>query len=192
MSNTYTEPGALGKIEIGLGTLVTTNQRVEQAINSAVEQLSKWVKTNHPNLHVDEAPWPVKGIKEWLWVFTNRDFCLFRAADTRSRAEIEDQLGTQYSGVLSSDDLSVYNGYAVTAQQKCLAHLRRHFQRLIKLPGKNNQAIGKVFLDLIDKAFRSYQLLGQSQDRARYRHWAVKFKAKVEFKDKAVVDPGWL
>ena len=133
---------------------------------------------------MDEAPWPVKGIKEWLWVFTNRDFCLFRAADTRSRAEIEDQLGTQYSGVLSSDDLSVYNGYAVTAQQKCLAHLRRHFQRLIKLPGKNNQAIGKVFLDLIDKAFRSYQLLGQSQDRARYRHWAVKFKAKVELKIK--------
>ncbi len=178
----------LGEIEIGLGTLVTTNQRVEQAVHSAVEQLAKWLKTNQPNLHVDElrqqrrrlTPWPVKGIKEWLWVFTNPDFCLFRASDPRSRAEIEDQLGTQYSGVLSSDDLSVYNGYPVAAQQKCLAHLRRHFQRLIKLSGQNNQAIGKVFIDLIDEAFRSYQLLGKSQDEARYRDWAVQFKALVE------------
>ena len=72
------------------------------------------------------------------------------------------------------------DGYPVAAQQKCLAHLRRHFQRLIKLSGQNNQAIGKVFIDLIDEAFRSYQLLGKSQDEARYRDWAVQFKALVE------------
>ncbi len=51
---------------------------------------------------MDETPWPVKGIKEWLWVFTNADFCLFRASDTRSRAELEDQLGSEYGGVLSN------------------------------------------------------------------------------------------
>ena len=76
----------LGKIEIGLGTLVTTNQRLEQAINPNVEQLSEWVKREQPSIHVDElrqqrrrlTPWPVKGVKEWLWVFTNRDFCLKR------------------------------------------------------------------------------------------------------------------
>ncbi len=44
----------LGKIEIGLGTLVTTNQRVEQAINPNVEQLSEWVKREQPSIHVDE------------------------------------------------------------------------------------------------------------------------------------------
>ena len=47
--------------------------------------------------------------------------------------------------MLSSDDLSVYNGYLVAAQQKCLAHLRRHFKRLLKLPGKDNQVIGQTF-----------------------------------------------
>ncbi len=109
----------LGKIEIGIGTLVNTNQRVELAIKPHVEQLSEWVKTEQPSIHVDETPWPVKGIKEWLWVFTNQDFCLFCAADTRSRAELESQLGSIYSGVLSSDDLSVYNGYPVRSQQKC-------------------------------------------------------------------------
>lgn len=170
----------LGKIEIGLGTIVKTNQRVEGAINPSVKQLSEWVSLKQPNIHVDETPWPVKGIKEWLWVFTNRDFCLFRAGDTRSRAELEAQLGNEYSGVLSSDDLNVYNGYPVFAQQKCLAHLRRHFERLIKLPSQNNQAIGQAFKDLIDEAFRHYGGWQQNQDEADYRHWAEEFQAKVE------------
>ncbi len=38
----------LGKIEIGVGTIVATNQRVETAINPSVEQLSQWVKLEQP------------------------------------------------------------------------------------------------------------------------------------------------
>jgi hypothetical protein len=36
-------------------------------------------------------------------------------------------------GCSERDDFSAYNGYPVLAQQKCLAHLRRHFPRLWKL-----------------------------------------------------------
>jgi transposase len=89
------------------------------AIEKPVEELSNWVKSEQANIHVDETPWTVKGVKEWLWVVANQDFCLFKAADTRSRAELESILGTEYAGVLSSDDFSVYNGYPVAAQQKC-------------------------------------------------------------------------
>ncbi|BAZ08727.1 transposase IS66 [Calothrix sp. NIES-4071] len=70
------------------------------------------------------------------------------------RAELEMILGSNYSGVLSSDDYSVYNGYNVKAQQKCLAHLRRHFKKLMKLPGLNNLKIGETFVKLIDEAFK--------------------------------------
>ncbi len=124
----------LGKIEIGVGTLVTTNQRVEGAINPSVENLAKWIRNTQPNIHVDETPWPVKGVKEWLWVFTNPDFCLFHAGDTRSRNELIAVLGSEYSGVLSSDDLSVYNGYVVKAQQKCLAPAAPSFQTFTQTP----------------------------------------------------------
>ncbi len=172
----------LGKIEIGVGTLVTTNQRVETAINPSVQKLSEWGKIRQPNIHVDETPWPVKGVKEWLWVFTNPDFCLFRASDTRSRAELIDQLGCKYNGVLSSDDLNVYNGYEVRAQQKCLAHLRRHFKRLIKLPGKDNQTIGQAFLGLIDEAFKHYQDWQLTKNELSYYTWAQQFKNQIEKK----------
>lgn len=119
-----------GQIEIGVGTLQATNHRVARAVASAVEDLWQWAPSQS-HLHVDETPWCVLGVKEWLWTISGERFCLFHAADTRSRAELEEMLGAEFAGVLSSDDYSVYNGYAVRAQQKCLAHLRRHFKKVI-------------------------------------------------------------
>jgi transposase len=169
----------LGQIEIGLGTLVTTNERVQKAIEPSIIELSNWVKQTQPNVHVDETPWSVKGIKEWLWVVANSEFCLFTAADTRSRAELEAILGAKYTGVISSDDFSVYNGYPAFAQQKCLAHLRRHFKKLIQLPGLHNQAIGEAFVGLIDEAFRHYAQWFQTLECATYNDWVNQFKAKL-------------
>jgi len=80
----------------------------------SVASLREWVK-QQPQVHVDES-WPVLGLKEWMWVNAGQD-CLFHAGDTRSRAELVEQLEQEFSGVLSSDDFSVYNGYPVTAQQ---------------------------------------------------------------------------
>ncbi|MBE9008585.1 IS66 family transposase [Fortiea sp. LEGE XX443] len=170
----------LGQIEIGLGTLVATNERITQAIEPSVTELSSWVKQTQPNIHVDETPWSVKGVKEWLWVVANSEFCLFTAADTRSRAELEAILGTQYQGVISSDDYSVYNGYQAFAQQKCLAHLRRHFKKLIQLPGLHNQEIGKVFVGLIDEAFRNYAQWFETLECASYNDWVNEFKSKLQ------------
>ena len=83
-------------------------------------------------------------------------------------------------GVIISDDLSVYNGYPVAGQQKCLAHLRRHFLRVSQLKGKFNQALGKAFIDLIDEAFEGHRCYRENQDRHSYRQWAEVFQIKVE------------
>jgi transposase len=169
----------LGQIEIGVGTLVTTNQRIDSAVDKSVNSLKEWIQQTQPNIHADETPWVVKGVKEWLWIFANTDFALFHAADTRSRAELESILGRKYDGVLSSDDYSIYNGYDVKAQQKCLAHLRRHFKKLIKLPGLSNQEIGEKFVNLIDEAFKNYALFQQTQNILEFFSWASDFQAKV-------------
>lgn len=170
----------LGEIEIGVGTLVTTNERIDSAVAQSINQLKEWIQQTQPNIHSDETPWVVKGVKEWLWIFANTDFALFHAADTRSRAELESILGSSYEGVLSSDDYSAYNGYDVKAQQKCLAHLRRHFKKLIKLPGLNNQDIGSKFINLIDEAFKKYALFQQTKNIHEFLSWASEFKLKVK------------
>lgn len=168
----------LGDIDIGVGTLQATNNRVAEAVEESVASLREWVK-QQPQVHVDESPWPVLGLKEWLWVTTGQEFCLFHAGDTRSRAELTKQLGEGFNGVLCSDDYSVYNGYPVNAQQKCLAHLRRHFKKVFKLGHGNNPALGQAFLDLIDEAFAKHRQWRQTQDTSAYQTWAEGFKLRV-------------
>lgn len=180
----------LGEIEIGVGTLVATNERIDSAVAQSIDSLKQWIKQTQPNIHSDETPWVVKGVKEWLWIFANTDFALFHAADTRSRAELEAILGSSYEGVLSSDDFSAYNGYPVKAQQKCQAHLRRHFKKLIKLPGLNNQEIGLTFVSLIDEGFKNYALFQQTQNIDEFWSWASEFQLKVDSSIHSWIDKG--
>jgi transposase len=169
----------LGEIEIGTGTLQKTNQRVAEAVEPTINDLWEWA-THRPNVHVDETPWCVMGVKEWLWTASGEGFCLFHAADTRGRVELETMLGTEFAGVLSSDDFSVYNGCQVQAQQKCLAHLLRHFKKVLALPGQNNNtAVATVFIELINEAFKQHRLWREQGDMLTYCQWAIDFKARL-------------
>lgn len=169
----------LGAIEIGTGTLQKTNQRVAESVEPAINDLWEWAK-HRPNVHVDETPWCVMGVKEWLWTASGEGFCLFHAADTRGRVELETMLGTEFAGVLSSDDFSVYNGCHVTAQQKCLAHLLRHFKKVLALPGQNNNAaVAAVFIELINEAFGQHRLWREERNLVTYFQWAIDFKARL-------------
>jgi hypothetical protein len=76
------------------------------------------------------------------------------------RAELETMLGSEFAGVLSSDDFRVYNGVLVGSQQKCLAHLRRHFKKVLLIGHGNNTVVASAFLELIDEAFRQHRIQG--------------------------------
>jgi transposase len=168
----------LGDIEIGVGTLQATNRRVADAIIEPVDHLWRWARSQ-AQVHVDETPWTVMGVKEWLWVSGAECFCLFHAAGTRSRDELKAMLGDSFDGVLISDDFSVYNGYQVAAQQKCLAHLRRHFKRVERLERGPNQTMATAFLKLIDEAFKQHRQWREHRDSTLYAHWAKTFKNRV-------------
>lgn len=169
----------LGNISVGVGTLQETKSRAAQSVEPPVEELGDWAK-EQGYVQVDETPWLVKGVKEWMWVLCGVGFCLFHAADTRSRAELESLLGQSFGGVLVSDDFSVYNGYKVKAQQKCLAHLRRHFKKVGKIKQGNNPELAKVFVDLIDTAFEQHHQWRETQDGAAYHQWATEFISEVQ------------
>lgn len=169
-------------VEIGAGTLVATTERVAASVKETVEALANWIAEQEYN-HVDETMWPIKGVKEWLWSYSGEGYALYRGADTRSRAELESVLGEEYAGVLISDDYSVYNGYSARRQQKCLAHLRRHFKKLLKLSVKSQVKIGELFIKMIDEAFAEYKKWQDSRNDEKYFSWAKRFKEKI---DKAI------
>ena len=53
----------LGKIDIGIGTLVTTNERVYEAIAPGANQLREWVQQEQPDVHSDETRKASNGAK---------------------------------------------------------------------------------------------------------------------------------
>lgn len=169
----------VGKIEVGIGTLQATTQRLARAVEPSVRELQEWVR-EQPQVHVDESPWLVKGIKEWLWNISGQGFSLFHAGDTRSRQELEQLLGKSFAGVLISDDFSTYNGYGAAAQQKCLAHLLRHFKQVEKLKTPHQTELAQVFLDLITEAFRQHKQYRETGARSIYNHWVTDFRVRLE------------
>jgi Transposase DDE domain/Transposase IS66 family len=66
----------LGRIRVGLGTLQATIRRVAAAVKPSVDDLQEWIQQQE-HVQVDESPWLVKGVKEWIWVATGVGFCFF-------------------------------------------------------------------------------------------------------------------
>ena len=77
----------MGGVEIGLGTIAAKTGRVAKKVKGAVAALGEWIK-KQDYTQVDETPWVVKGVKEWLWFFSGEGYALFRGADSRSRREL--------------------------------------------------------------------------------------------------------
>ena len=169
----------IGGIEVGVGTLQATTRRLSEAVKGSIESLQEWVK-KQPQVHVDESPWLLKGLKEWMWIISGEGFALFHAGDTRSRSELESLLGQSFKGVLISDDFSAYNGYRATAQQKCLAHLLRHFKQVEKLKSTNQKELAGVFLTLITESFREHREYRRTGNRSLYDEWVIDFKRRLK------------
>lgn len=76
-----------------------------------------------PFIHVDETQISIRGINQYVWVFTDGKHVIFRLTKTRE-AEIVHEILSEYKGVLVSD---FYGGYDSVncKQQKCWSHLIR-------------------------------------------------------------------
>lgn len=161
-----------------VGTLAAVNAQVAQSVSPVMDEAWQSISTESI-VYVDETPWPVMGTKEWLWQFGTEQLSLFHAGGTRSRQEVETRLGSSFEGCLVSDDFSVYNGYAAQAQQKCLAHLRRHFKKIDQLSKSEPAGLAASFLDLIDEAFRHYRQWQVSGELEDFDRWAREYRQRV-------------
>ncbi len=65
-----------------------------------------------------------------MWVATSDRVGVLLLAPTRSSAELEQLLGKDFSGILSSDCFSAYRPQRAAAKQKCLAHLETDLEAL--------------------------------------------------------------
>jgi hypothetical protein len=91
-----------------------------------------WILENCPTPHfkIDRPLLARFANGNWLWVETSEKICVLMLAPTRSSAELEKLLGTDFEGILSSDCFSSYNPQKAGVKQKCLVHLERDLTEL--------------------------------------------------------------
>lgn len=86
-------------------------------------------------LNIDETAWRQNGRKAWLWTVVGRLATLFAVRPSRSRSEVHQLLGAEFSGIVVCDRYSAYNHLEDERRQFCWAHLLRDFQAMIDRGG---------------------------------------------------------
>jgi len=117
-------------LSISPGGLSQLFSRMADRLRDRYDDLKEQARQSEA-LHVDETSWWIGG-PAWLWVFTNQDFTLYRAAHSRGRAVLLDLIGNNFDGVLVSDCLNIYDD-TNPRQQKCYSH---HLQAVSQALGK--------------------------------------------------------
>lgn len=83
-------------------------------------------------IHADEAGWPIDGFNHWLWKFSNKKICVSHIDKSRGQNVVDKMIGSKYKGVLISDFLSAYNKIEAKAKQRCLVHILRDLEKIMK------------------------------------------------------------
>ncbi len=118
-------------------SLKITNKTLMDMINSlckifacSYKQLRQKIRDSEW-VHADESGWNIDGDNAWLWGFFDKNVSVYKIDKSRGRKVVNEVLGHNFSGVLSTD---FYNAYNIDnwKQQKCWVHLLRETRNLAK------------------------------------------------------------
>ena len=89
-------------VPISQGSLAKMQRWFQESLEPSYQQWLGYIK--QPGVRcVDETTYCIDGIKYWLWVASSDTVCALMLAPTRSSAELEQLLGQDFEGILSSD-----------------------------------------------------------------------------------------
>ena len=146
-------------VPISQGSLAKMPKWFQESLEPSYQQWLSYIQ--QPGVRcVDETTYCIEGIKYWLWVATSEQICVLMLAPTRSSAELEKLLGTNFEGILSSDCFSAYNPQEAGAKQKCLAHLERDLEALQNSRFEGNREFARACKEIFTEArsfYRDYQ-----------------------------------
>lgn len=107
-------------LKLSAGGLALLVQRVGRKLQPQHEQRALELRQSAV-VHADETGWWVGGPGWWLWVFATAQSTLYVVRQSRAAAVALEVLGEDFSGVLVSDCLAIYDDLN-PLQQKCYSH----------------------------------------------------------------------
>lgn len=154
-------------VTLSLGSVVTAQQTVSEAVAPAVEEAKAYVE-KQSIVHADETGWK-EGPREdgtpgrkraWLWVAVTRWVTVFLIHARRGAEGARALLG-RFAGYLVTDRWNGYNGWPIRRRQVCWAHLIRDFVGFSEWRGE----AGQIGRRLLKEAVRVFEVWHRARDQ---------------------------
>jgi transposase len=142
------------QFQMSQGGLVQMWHRLADILLAWYDEIAQDIQ-NAGVLHGDETGWRVNGKTHWLWCFTSKTATIFTIERSRGRPVVLAFIKDCFDGVLVSDFWYAYN-VLTCAKQKCLVHLLRELERVVKYKdsGGDWPAFSKKLKRLLRDAIR--------------------------------------
>jgi len=158
------------------GGLSQALARVAGKVQAEYGQLGEQLR-NSQAVFADETSWWVGGPGWWLWVFTTpQGPTLFRVDESRGSQVVKDVLGDDFSGVLVSDCLNVYDSPQYR-KHKCIAHHLQAISKARERPDTVDTSYLDQWKDLLGRVIKLYHQRDQctaaqfGEERSRLGQW---------------------
>lgn len=144
---------------------------ISESLKDAYEELKAAIP-RQPQLGSDETSIKDNGKKHWIWCITAATFSVFHIAATRSRAVLEQLVGTEFEGYLNFDYFSANCSFAWNywiKAQYCWAHLIREIRFLQKHPDAETNAWAQQLLERSRRLFRAWHRRDEMTEEGFHR-----------------------
>lgn len=166
-------------LEVSLGTVSDTEERVSEAVAPQVEEARAYIQ-QQAVVHADETGHKVAGKRAWLWVAVTAAVTVFLVRCSRGAEAAKELLGAAFRGLLVSDRWSAYTWVDALRRQLCWAHLIRDMTKISERARK----AGEIGNRLLEFVYRMFHLWHEFRDgalnRAQFQQAMVPIREMIE------------
>ncbi len=152
-------------VQVSVGAIDQICQRTSGLLAGPHERLTSQV-LGSAAINVDETGWFLAGENRTIWTAATGQAAIFRIVEDRHRDRLEELLGPEFEGIVTSDRWWAYDLLDPEQRQACWSHLQRDFRFHSEGLAAQKQ-FGEAALMLTDRMFAVWHAFAEHQDRDR-------------------------
>ncbi len=170
--------GDLFGLHISTGAVDAICQRAAAVLELPHERLVEKVLCS-PTVNIDETGWFTAHEQRTLWTATTPEAAIFRIAEDRHRDRLQDLLGKDFKGIVSSDRWWAYELIDAASRQACWEHLKRDFAFHAAGALTEQKQFGEAGGELSKRLFETWHAFGEHSDRERLAREMAPIQAEL-------------
>ena len=152
-------------VRVSVGAIDQICQRTSGLLAGPHERLTSEVLGSGA-VNVDETGWFLAGENRWMWTAATEHAAIFRIVCDRHRDRLQELLGSDFSGIVTSDRWLAYDLLDREQRQACWSHLQRDFRFHSEGLAAQKQ-FGDAGLQLTRRLFAVWHAFAEHQNRRR-------------------------